>query len=84
MPNGRKRIFATFASSALLAASAFAATPAFAQTGSGSGEDESTTTCNIREDYYSCCPTWNPCTQFYIDAPLPPAEPVKPAESPED
>ena len=84
MSNGRKRIFATFASSALLAAAALAATPAPAQTGSGTGEEDNPVTCNFRENYYSCCPRYGPCTQMVIDAPIRPEEPSKPTESPED
>lgn len=84
MPTPMKKPFATFSSSILLAASALAATPAPAQTGSGTGEDDNPVTCNLRENYYSCCPRYGPCTQFYIDAPVRPEEPAKPTESPEE
>lgn len=83
MSNGRKKVSATFAAIAMAAAS-LAATPAPAQTGSGTGEDDGAYTCNFKEDYYSCCPRWEPCTQFWIDAPLRPEEPSKPTESPDE
>ncbi len=84
MANGRNVTLRASAASVLLAAAALAAAPAQAQTGSGTGGSDDPYTCNFREDYYSCCPRWEPCTQFWIDAPLPPAEPAKPSESPEE
>lgn len=83
MPNGRMTMRGSFAASILLAAS-LAGAPGSAQTGTGAEADDDPYACNFREDYYSCCPNWNSCTQFYIDAPLPPPEPVKPTESPEE
>ena len=83
MLNGRKKVSATFAAIAMAAAS-LAAAPAPAQTGSGAGEDDNPVTCSFRENYYSCCPRYGPCTQIYIDAPLRPEEPSKPPESPEE
>ena len=63
---------------------ALGTTPAVAQTGSGTGDSGTPTTCNFRQDYYSCCPRYDPCTQIFLgDSALPPAEPSKPAEPPE-
>jgi hypothetical protein len=84
MSNGRKKVRGTFAASILLAAS-LAAAPAAAQTGSGTGESDDPYTCNFKEDYYSCCPRYDPCTQIFIgDAPVRPEEPLKPSDSPEE
>lgn len=83
MLNGRQRVSATFAGMALALAS-LAAAPAAAQTGVGTGDDESPYICNFKEDYYSCCPRYEPCTQIWVDAPLRPEEPSKPPESPEE
>jgi hypothetical protein len=83
MPIARKKASAAF-SGITLALASLAAAPAYAQTGSGTGEDDSPYTCNFREDYYSCCPRYDPCTQIWIDAPLRPEEPSKPSESPDE
>ena len=77
MSNGRKRMIGAFSAAVLAAAGAPVAAPGAAQTGAESGE-ESPPVCSIRTDYYSCCRPYDPCTQIFIDAPLPPEEPVEP------
>lgn len=52
MKNGMKRIFATFAASTLLAASALVAAPASAQTGGGPGDPYG---CYDIASYNQCC-----------------------------
>jgi hypothetical protein len=82
MRNVRRTVSAGFAAIAI--AASLGAAPAPAQTGSGTGEGDNPVTCNLRENYYSCCPRYGPCTQIYVDAPLRPEEPSRPPESPEE
>lgn len=75
MPNGRKRASAALAGIALAAAS-LAAMPAWAQT-------TEPAPCNFSAaNYYTCCSRYDVCTQYWVDAPLPPEEPSEP-EQPE-
>ena len=84
MSNGRKRMTGAFAAALLIAAGAPIAAPVSAQTGAESEEDFGPYGCSIRKDYYSCCRPYDPCTQIFIDAPLPPPEPAEPAEPPKN
>ena len=74
MSKGRKKMLGAFAASMVIALGAPVAAPVSAQTGAGTGDGDNPYTCNFRDDYYSCCPRYGPCTQFVIDAPPPPPE----------
>ena len=55
MTSGRKRLFATFASSMVLAASALAPTPALAQTGGGGGGSGGGSYCYCQGSHLGGC-----------------------------
>ncbi|HEY0132020.1 MAG TPA: hypothetical protein VGB57_11510 [Allosphingosinicella sp.] len=87
MLNGMKRLFATFAASTLLAASALVATPASAQTGGGGGPDR----CYAVNSPYDCCEyieEWGGWYRFYVwgmepcNAYWAPVEPDGPSQEP--
>lgn len=85
MMNGMKRVSATLAASISLAASALAATPASAQTGSGTGDPFGPTYCSYTpQGVYYCCYRWDGCQQPYFGDSARPEEPTKPSELPEE
>ena len=78
MPNARKRLFATLASSLVLAASALAPAPALAQTGGGGGPDSY---CTCQGSHLGpCLPEESgPCSEYceqyrYYNIGTPPPE----------
>jgi hypothetical protein len=78
MQNRMNRLSAIFGATAMAAASLTGA-PAAAQTGSGTGDPAEPAYCYSTEGkyWYPCCHRWDPCTQIWVDSPLPPQEPPK-------